>query len=139
MSNTILLAGRALLAAAFIVAGFAKIADVGGTAGYFASLGLPGGAALVWLVILVEIIGGLAILFGYQTALAAYVLAAFAIGSGFVGHFGQGGDDPMMVMINQQAFMKNLAIAGGFLVLAIAGPGALSVDARLGRSHALTA
>lgn len=128
--NVTLLIGRILLAVIFILAGFSKLMSVGGTIGYLASLGLPAPGLLVWVVIAIELIGGLAILVGFQTATAAYTLAVFCIAAGFIGHFGQGGDDPMLTLMNQQAFMKNLAIAGGFLVLAVFGPGSLSVDGR---------
>ena len=67
---------------------------------------------------------------GFQTTTAAYLLAAFCVAAAYIGHYGQGSDDPTLVLMNMQALMKNIAIAGGFLVLAINGPGSLSVDAR---------
>lgn len=139
--NAILLAGRILLSALFILAALSKLSDVAGTAGYFGAVGLPLPSLTVWLVIAIELIGGLAVLLGFLTTPAAYILALFTIGAAFIGHFGQGGDDPTLVLMNQQAFMKNLAIAGGFLVLAVFGPGAYSLDARrpAGRMASLNA
>src|SRR5262245_551711 len=130
MNNVVVLIGRILLSIIFILAGFGKLTDISGTAAYFASDGLPGGAALVVVVGLVELLGGLAILLGFQTRIAAWVLAAFSLATALVAHTG-------WADINQLIhFQKNLAMAGGFLVLATYGPGALSVDARRGVSLA---
>lgn len=129
-NSALILVGRILLAAIFIPAGFGKLTAIAGTAGYFGSLGLPAPTAVAVLVGLLELVGGLLIVVGFQTRLAAIALAVFTVAAGFVGHFGQGGADATLVMMNQAAFMKNLAIAGGFLVLAAAGAGAYSVDGR---------
>jgi len=123
-NSFIVLAARVLLAVIFIVAGFGKLADPSGTTGYFASLGIPLAGLSTWIVMLVEILGGLAILTGFFTRPAAYVLALFCIATGFIAHF-----DPADQM-QFVSFLKNLAIAGGFLVLAVHGPGSISVDAR---------
>ena len=61
----------------------------------------------------------------------ALLLAAFCIVAGFIGHYGQGGDDPMLTFMHSQMLMKDIAIAGGFLALAMAGAGRL-VDRRAG-------
>lgn len=126
----IVLLGRILLSVIFILAGFSKLTAIAGTAGYFASLGLPSPSVLAVVVGLSELVGGLLILVGFQTRAVAIVMVVFTIATAFIGHYGKGGDDAMLVMLNQAAFMKNLAIAGGFLVLAAFGPGALSVDGR---------
>ncbi len=125
MSDTaLILLGRILLAAIFIFSGFGKLADIGGTAGYFGSIGLPVPLLTAWIVALLEFFGGLAVLIGFQTRIAALLLAAFTLASAFVAHL-DFADQMQMIM-----FMKNLAITGGFLVLAAHGAGALSVDAR---------
>ncbi len=126
--NVILLAGRVLLSALFIIAGLGKLTALSGTIGYFSSLGLPAPALLIWPVIAVELLGGLAILFGFLTTPAAFAVAIFSAVAGYLGHYGQGGD-AMLQMLNQQAFMKDLAIAGGLFVLGVFGPGSLSLDA----------
>jgi putative oxidoreductase len=123
-SNLHLLAARILLSLMFILAGFSKLGAVGGTAGYMAGLGIPAAGLMVWLVIALEILGGLAILVGLLTRYVSWALAAFCIAAAFIGHY-QPEDQVQMIM-----FMKNLAVAGGFLALATAGPGAWSVDAR---------
>ncbi|MBW8637418.1 DoxX family protein [Hoeflea sp. WL0058] len=125
MSNAAtLLIGRILLSAIFILAGLNKLGDPAGTAGYMTSLGLPLASVGVWLVILLEVLGGIAVLIGFMTAPASLALALFCIVSAFLAHFNLG-DQTQFVM-----FFKNLAIAGGFLVLAAHGPGSISVDAR---------
>ena len=110
----------------FIMAGLGKFGDPAGNAAYFSSVGLPMAGALVWLVALFEVVAGIAILVGFMTAPAAYLLALFCIASAFVAH------TDFSVLTEMILFMKNMAIAGGFLVLAAHGPGNLSVDARRG-------
>lgn len=125
MSNSaIVLIGRILLSIIFIMSGFGKLAALGGTAGYFGSLGLPAPMLVAILVGLLELVGGLAILFGVFTRYSAYALAAFCIASGLIAHANWA--DMMQVI----QFQKNLALAGGLLVLAAFGPGAISVAAR---------
>ncbi len=122
--NVVVLIGRILLSILFIGAGYGKLTGFGGTVGYFTSIGLPVPTVTTALVIVVELLGGLAILAGFFTRPVAYVLALFTVATAFVGH----GD--FSVAGNDIHFMKNLAIAGGFLVLAAFGAGSLSVDAR---------
>lgn len=122
--SPIVLVGRILLSIIFILAGFGKITALGGTAGYFASMGLPVPMVTAVVVALVELIGGIAILVGFQTRIAAIVLALFSVATAFIAHFDFA---DQMQLIN---FQKNLAMAGGFLVLAAYGAGALSIDAR---------
>jgi putative oxidoreductase len=123
-----LLAARVLLGALFIVAGLGKLADVQGFIGYMTSGGVP--AILAWPVIALEVLGGLAILAGFQTRITAIVLAAFTILAAVLFHFVPA-DQMQMTM-----FLKNFAIAGGFLALANIGAGRYSVDARVGPTFA---
>ncbi|RWF40035.1 MAG: DoxX family protein [Mesorhizobium sp.] len=122
---------RLLLAALFIPSGFQALANISGTTSYFAGLGLPLPALAAWGTGLFELIAGALILVGFQTRIVALLLAAFCIVAGFIGHYGQGGDDAMLAFLHQQMLMKDIAIAGGFLALAMAGAGAWSVDGRL--------
>nr|WP_316642789.1 DoxX family protein [uncultured Roseateles sp.] len=124
--NLGLLIARVLLALMFVLSGWGKISGYAGTQGYMQSAGVPG--ALLPLVILAELGGGLAILFGFMTRTAAVALALFTLAAGFLFHL-HAGDQMQMIM-----FMKNLAIAGGFFALAVAGAGAFSIDARLGKN-----
>ena len=118
--NAAVLAGRVLLAAIFILAGFGKIGGYAGTVAFMESNGVPG--SLLPLVILTELGGGLCILAGFQTRIVAFLLAGFCLVSGILFHF-QPADQGQMIN-----FMKNLAIAGGFLALMSNGAGAFSVD-----------
>lgn len=120
------LAGRIFIAILFVPAGFAKITGYSGTAGYMESVGVPG--ILLPLVILVELGGGLAILAGWQTRIVAFLLAGFCLVSALLFHL-QPGDQMQMIL-----FMKNIAIAGGFLFLVANGAGAYSLDRRSKRA-----
>jgi putative oxidoreductase len=124
LSPYLILIGRVLLSIIFIQAGFSKISGYAGTVEHMQAAGVPG--ALLPLVILTELGGGLCILLGLFTRWAAIALAGFCVLAGYLFHY-QPGD--MMQMIN---FAKNITIAGGFLVLAGAGPGALALDNRRG-------
>lgn len=121
-----ILIGRILLAIMFVLAGFAKLTDIAGTAGWFGSIGLPAPTILAVLVGLLELAAGLAILVGFQTRIAALALAAFTIGATLIAHL------DFADMTQFLFFQKNFAIVGGLLVLAFTGAGALSVDARRG-------
>jgi putative oxidoreductase len=113
--------GRVGLSAIFIVSGLGKIAAYAGTQQYMASAGVPGG--LLPLVIALEVGGGLAILAGAGVRWIAPLLALFTVASAVLFHANLA-DQTQSIM-----FMKNLAIAGGFLMLAAHGAGAWSVDA----------
>ena len=125
-SSTTILLGRILLAVIFLLSGFGKLTAIAGTAGYFGSLGLPAPTATAVVVGLIELLGGLAILVGFQTRIAAWVLAIFTVATGLVAHTGWADQNQMI------HFLKNVAITGGFLLLASSGPGAYSIDARRG-------
>ena len=131
-ANAALLAARLLLAFLFLSSCFSALGDIAGTAGYFSSLGLPAPSLAAWATCLFELAAGILILVGFQTRVAALLLAAFCIAAAFIGHYGQGGGDPALAFMHSQALMKDVAIAGGFLALAVAGAGAWSVDALRG-------
>ena len=126
MTHLSTLLGRFGLAFIFVVSGVGKLgAGYAGTQQYMEAMGVPG--ALLPLVILAELGGGLAIAAGFLTRWAALGLAVFSVASGVLFHYQSA--DPMQMI----SFMKNLAIAGGFLVLAAHGAGALSVDGWLAK------
>ena len=129
LQSTTVLVGRILLGLIFVLSGFAKISGFDGTAGYIASKGLPLPQLLAALTIVVELGGGLALMAGLYTRQAVIALAGFSLLTAVVFHnfWAAPQADQMGQQIN---FMKNLAIAGGMLVLAAFGPGRLSVDAR---------
>jgi putative oxidoreductase len=124
VNSACLLVGRILLAAIFIWAGYGKLMDPAGAAGYMTKLGVPSPGLVVWAVIAVELLGGLLILIGWQTRIVALALAGFCIATALLAHLNFG-DRPQAIN-----FMKNLAMAGGFLSLIAAGAGGWSVDGR---------
>lgn len=115
------LAARLSLALLFIIAGFNKIGGYEGVAGYMASMGVPG--ILLPLVIALELLGGIAIAIGFRTRPVAFLLAGFSVLTGLLFHSPL---DPN----EQTQFLKNLAIAGGFLLLVAHGAGAYALDGR---------
>ena len=114
--------GRVLMAVMFIQAGISKIFGYEGAQGYMEAAGVPG--ALLPLVILVEAGCGLGVLLGLFTRWSALLLAGFTILAALLFHLDFA--DRMQMI----SFMKNITIAGGFLILAGAGPGALALDNR---------
>ncbi|QDB99387.1 DoxX family protein [Mesorhizobium sp. 8] len=125
-SSLAILVGRVLLSILFILAGYSKLTDIAGTAGWFGSIGLPMPTVTTVVVGLVELLGGLAVLIGFQTRIAAIVLALFTLGATAVAHldFSQAGNALML--------QKNLGLTGGFLLLVALGAGAYSIDAKRG-------
>lgn len=122
LNNTAVLVGRLLLAAIFIQAGWSKIGGYDEAVAYMAKAGVSG--SLLPLVIVVELLGGLLIVIGWQTRLVAIGLAIFTILAAYLFHMNFGDRNQAI------HFMKNMAIAGGFLALAAGGPGAWSIDGR---------
>jgi putative oxidoreductase len=120
----LILIGRVLLSIIFVQSGWSKIFGYAGTVAHMEASGVPG--ALLPFAILTELAGGILVVLGLFTRWAAVALAGFCLLAGYLFHY-QPGD--MMQMIN---FMKNIAIAGGFLVLAGSGPGAYALDNRRG-------
>ena len=116
------LTGRILISVIFLQAGLGKIGGYAATQGYMESMGVPG--ALLPLVIALEILAPIAIIAGYRARIAAFLLAGFSVLSALLFH--RPGGDPMQAIM----FMKNLALAGGFLFLVARGPGVWSLDAR---------
>ena len=125
-ASGVILASRILLSILFILAGYAKLTDLAGTTGFFGSLGLPAPSVTAVVVGLVELLGGLAVLVGFKTRIAAIVLAIFVVGATAAAHL------DFSQPLNPLMLPKNLAITGGFLLLALIGAGAYSIDGRRG-------
>ena len=115
-------AGRVLLASLFLLAGLQKVGAYEGTVAYMSSQGVPG--FTLPFVIGLEVLGALAIIVGWQTRLVAFLLAGFSLVSAALFHFKP--DDAMQMTM----FLKNVSIAGGFLLLVAHGAGAYSLDNR---------
>ncbi len=117
------LLGRVLISAIFLMAGLSKITAYAGTQAYMESLGVPG--ALLPAVIALEVFGSLAIIIGYKTKIAAFLLAGFSVVSALIFH------NNFADQIQSALFMKNMAIVGGFVFLMVNGAGLLSLDNKL--------
>lgn len=118
---------RVLLSLMFITAGFAKLGDPAGNAAYTASGGIPG--FFVWPAMILEIVGGIAILVGFQARLAAVLLAGFTLVASVLYHLIPAlSMEGMNAMMQQLMFMKNLAVTGGLLFVFSFGAGVLSFD-----------
>ncbi len=121
--------GRILLALIFVIYGFDKaFGFIGGgfsaTSGAIASKGLPLPDVLAALTILIEAGGGLMLLLGFKTRLAAWAIFLLIIPINIFFH-------PVWADINQMSgFLKNLAVMGGMLYVVANGPGAWAVDKR---------
>jgi len=120
-------AGRVLIALMFVTSGFSKISGYAATQGYMEAMGVPG--VLLPIVIAVELLGGLAVMLGWHTRIAAFLLAGFSLLSALLFH-ANFGDQMQMIM-----FMKNISIAGGFLMIVALGGGAYALDNRLNKKQ----
>ena len=115
-------AGRVLLALLFLLAGIGKLGAYSATAAYMSSAGVS--SALLPAVIVIELGGALAIILGWKTRTVAALLAGFSVLTALTFH-NNFADQIQMIM-----FLKNIAIAGGFLLLIANGAGPLSLDRR---------
>jgi len=121
-SNYVAPVGRVLIAFMFVMSGLNKINNYGNTAGWMDAMGVPG--SLLPIVIVLEVLGGAAIMIGWQTRIAASLFAAFSVMSAAIFH-ADFSDQNQMIL-----FMKNVSIAGGFLFLIVHGAGTYSMDNR---------
>ena len=123
MTNILDLLGRILISALFLLNGIFKISNYEGTIGWMESFGMPG----MFLVpaIILEIAGPVLIIIGYKTKLAAGLLSLFCIATALIFH------NDFADQMQFTSFLKNIALAGGFLVLFINGAKGLSLDNKL--------
>lgn len=138
-NNVIILVARILLSFMFIYAGFGKLADPSGTAGMITGAGLPAATALAYLAGLFEFVAGLFVLVGFQTKLTGWAVALFCVFTGLMFHSGTinvpdfpAAANGWLNALNGIMLMKNITLAGAYILLATFGPGAYSVDARRG-------
>jgi len=129
LQNPLTLVGRILLAVLFLPAGIGKLTDFAGTVGYIASVGLPLPQVAAAIALIVEIVGGVALIVGFNTRFAALALAVFTLVASifFHNYWALPADQQM---IPQLMFFKNIAVIGGLLTLAAWGAGNWSLDAR---------
>lgn len=127
--NQLALVGRILLGLMFVMSGFGKIMGFAGTVGYIASKGLPLPTVLAALTIVVELGGGLMLVFGLLARWAGFALAGFSILAAVIFH-NYWHADQASYMGQYLNFWKNITIAGGMLMVAAFGPGSIALDAR---------
>ena len=128
MNKPFVLVARILLAAIFISAGFSKLMGFDGTTAYIASNGLPMPMVLAGLTIVLEIVGGVAIVIGYRARIAGLLLGLFTLLAALIFH-NFWAFPPEQAYLQNIMFMKNLSMAGGLFLLAIFGAGGYSIDA----------
>jgi len=116
--------GRVLLALIFFIAGINKIFSYAGTQAHMEAFNTPG--ELLPLVIIIEVVAGLAVIIGWKTRLAALILAGFSLLSALIFH-ADFSNQMQFIM-----FMKNIGLAGGLLLLVAHGAGAYAMDNRPG-------
>ena len=114
---------RLFIALIFLMSGLNKIGNYANTAYWMEAVGVP--SLFLPIVIVLEIVGGLAIILGWKARIFSFLLAGFCVLSAIVFHSNFADQNEM---IN---FMKNIAIAGGFLTITINGAGSFSLDGRL--------
>ena len=120
MINILDLLARISISGLFLLNGIFKISNYDGTIGWMESFGLPG--ILIIPAILLEIIGPVLIILGYQAKIAAGLLGLFCIATAIIFH--NNFSDQMQLI----SFLKNIALAGGFLFIFINGTKDFSLD-----------
>jgi len=116
--------GRLLIALIFVMSGLSKIAAPAITMAYIQSAGAPFAPAAFAIAVIAEVGGGLALLLGFQTRLAATMLAIFTLATAVLFHNNMADQNQMI------HFLKNIAITGGLLQVVAFGAGAFSLDNR---------
>ena len=125
MANIADLIGRILISALFLLNGIFKISNYDGTIGWMESFGMPG--ILLIPAIILEIAGPVLIIIGYKTKLAAGLLSLFCIATAFIFH------NDFANQMQFTSFLKNIALAGGFLILFVNGAKGFSLDNKLNK------
>tara|TARA_Y100000591_G_scaffold1647_1_gene1433 strand:- start:60 stop:437 length:378 start_codon:yes stop_codon:yes gene_type:complete len=120
MSNIVDLISRIFLSIVFLVNGYSKITNMDGTIGWMEMYGLPG--FFIYPAIVLEIVAPILLVIGYQVRLSSIAVGLFCLATALI--FLRDFADPMTLT----NFLKNIALAGGFFILAINGPKKFSVD-----------
>ena len=127
--SLILLIARIAVVVLFIIFGIPKITGFDGTVQYMTSLGAPMPMMAAIIAVVMEVPAAILIVLGFFTRPLAVLFVFYTLGTAVIGHhyWDMSGDAVMPNMIN---FYKNVSIAGAFLLLAVTGPGAISIDRR---------
>ena len=125
MTNIVDLIGRILISTLFLINGIFKISNYDGAIGWMEGFGVPG--ILLIPAIILEIAGPILIIVGYKTKLAAGLLSLFCIATAVIFH------NDFTNQMEFTSFLKNIALAGGFLILFVNGAKGFSFDNKLNR------
>lgn len=127
--NVLLLIARIAIVLLFIIFGLPKMTGFSGTVQYMAASGVPFPTLFSVVAIIMEVPVAILIVLGFFTRPLAVIFAVYTLITGFIGHpyWNMTGDAIEPNMIN---FYKNVSIAGAFILLAITGPGTISLDRR---------
>ncbi len=127
--SLLLLIARIALVALFIIFGYPKMMGFSGTVQYMASSGAPVPMLSAIIAVIMEVPAAILIVLGFFTRPLAVLFVFYTLGTAVIGHH-YWDMTPAAVVPNMINFYKNVSIAGGFLLLAIVGPGGLSIDRR---------
>ncbi len=122
MTNILDLFARILISTLFLINGIFKITNYDGTVGWMEGYGVPG--ILIIPAIIIEILGPILIIVGYQTKITAAFLSLFCLATAIIFH------NDFSNQMQLTSFLKNIALAGGFLFLVINGSKKFSLDNR---------
>jgi putative oxidoreductase len=127
--HLLLLIARIAIVLLFIIFGYPKLTGFDGTVQYMAASGAPMPMLAAIVAIIMEVPAAILIVLGFFTRPLAVIFVFYTIGTAIIGHhyWDMSGDAVLPNMIN---FYKNISIAGAFILLAITGPGAISIDKR---------
>ncbi len=120
MTNILDLVARILISALFLLNGIFKISNYDGTVGWMEGFGIPG--ILLIPTIILEIVGPILIILGYKAKIAAGFLSLFCIATAVIFH------NDFSDQMQLGSFLKNIALAGGFLFIFINGTKDFSLD-----------
>jgi putative oxidoreductase len=131
-TDTIALAGRILIGVLFLMAGLSKLGAPAATQAYIEAVGLPVPIAAYGVALVVELVGSVLLIVGFQVRIVAAVLAVFTLVTALFFHNNFADQNQMI------HFLKNVAILGGLLQVVAFGAGKLSLDNRFGRLGVLS-
>ena len=123
MINILDLCARILISILFFLNGIFKIMNYDGAISWMESYGIPG--VLIIPAIILEILGPILIILGYKTKVTAAILSVFCLTTAIIFH------NDFNNQVQLTSFLKNVAIAGGFLFLVINGSKKFSLDNKL--------
>lgn len=127
--STLIFVARIAMAILFLWGGAMKLLGYAGFISYLQSLGVPYVHVLAPVAIAIELLGSIALVFGVRTRAVAFALAVYVIVTAVFGHDFWNVTQAALQQDAANHFWKNVAIAGGFLLLMVTGAGRLSVDA----------